>query len=118
MEKERQYDILMADVIRSRNQDGERLMQDLEKLVEEVAKINPARFLSPMTITLGDEFQAVVRSAVDAVEIMFSLEEQRIMLQLPLKLRYVLHRGVIETPINAKSAHGMLGKGLTQAREH
>ena len=33
------------------------------------------------------------------------------------KLRYVLVNGEIETPINRKIAYGMLGEGLTRARE-
>jgi hypothetical protein len=33
------------------------------------------------------------------------------------ELRYVLHEGVVETPINPDIAFGMLGPGLTHARQ-
>jgi SatD family (SatD) len=75
-------------------------------------------FLSPMTITLGDEFQSVIKNLSAALDIIFSIEEEIAASGKNFKLRYILEEGEIETPINSKIAYGMLGSGLTSAREH
>jgi hypothetical protein len=115
--EEGKYYILMADIIRSRNRDGAQLMTEFNKLVQLVGNANPESFLSPMTITLGDEFQSVVKSLSAGIEILIKLEEKQIELGVDMRLRYVLCYGQIDTPLNSQSAHAMLGRGLTRSRE-
>lgn len=115
--KSNKYFILMADVANSSELKGEQVIIYLKKMVQTVGKENENLFLSPMTITLGDEFQSVVKSLSDAIDILFSLEETTISLGIDIKLRYVLNYGEIDTPINPEYAHEMLGKGLTEARK-
>jgi hypothetical protein len=69
-----------------------------------------------LTITLGDEFQGIIRSADAGVEILLVLEELRLKHKPTIDLRYVLYEGNIDTPVNRIKAHGMLGEGLTNAR--
>lgn len=69
-----------------------------------------------MTITLGDEFQGIIENLATSIAIILNIEETIIKNKLNFKLRYILHQGEIETPINKIIAHEMLGSGLTNAR--
>lgn len=111
------YIILMADIVDSRKNDQKELMNNFKKLTSEVNLKNKNILLSPMTITLGDEFQGIIKSLVSAIELIFFIEETIIQQHVGFKLRYVLFEGAIDTPINEAIAHGMLGEGLTKARE-
>jgi hypothetical protein len=111
------YYILMADVINSRVLEGGKMMQDLKTLVSVFSKQNKNEFLSPMTITLGDEFQAIVKNLAGGIQLLVKLEEKIIEQALNLKLRYVLTLGEIDTPINKDYAHEMYGEGFIRARE-
>ena len=108
--------ILMADIINSGKKEQKPLMEDFKNLIEEVNEIYKADILSPLTITLGDEFQGVIKNLTTSIQIILTLEENRIHKKLNFKLRYVLNQGEIETPINEKIAYEMLGSGLTEAR--
>ncbi len=107
----------MADIVRSRDADGEALMKQFKLLVQLVAQRMAADFLSPITITLGDEFQGVPKSLHKGMLAIVALEEAIVQQSIPIRLRYVLHHGAIDTPINPQRAHEMLGAGLTRARE-
>lgn len=106
----------MADVIGSSDADQAELMLEFKKLVEQA---NAAlKFVSPLTITLGDEFQGVVNSMNEGVKVVIWLEEAIARQNLNFRLRYVAVEGLIETPINKEIAYGMLGDGLTRARKY
>jgi hypothetical protein len=110
--------ILMADIIRSREVDQQILMSSFREVVKYVNHKNKKDLLSPMTITLGDEFQSVVKSLEAGLNVIITMEERIILQNQSFKLRYVLLEGIIETKINPKIAYEMLGPGLTTAREH
>ena len=76
-----------------------------------------SQIISPLTITLGDEFQGIVDTVQTLFELVFFLEEQRIEAGYTFQLRYSLVYGEIETKVNTKIAYEMYGSGLTQARE-
>jgi hypothetical protein len=109
--------IIMADIIDSRDKEGQELMQTFQLMVESVNNDLRYQISSPLTITLGDEFQGVVRSLRDAIEVIIYLEEYRIKYQLDYKMRFAVHLGDIDTPINTESAHSMLGAGFIKARD-
>lgn len=111
------YSILMADIINNRREESNKLMFDLRKLVFIINKKWKKQVLSPLTITLGDEFQGVIHNLENAYKIIFDIEELIITHNLKLKLRYVLNYGKIDTPINNRIAYEMLGDGLIVARE-
>ncbi len=111
------YIIIMADIVDSRSSDQNKLMKSFKKVTKDVNNDHREVLLSPMTITLGDEFQGVVDSVESAVELIFFLEEKIIHEQAGFKLRYVIFEGAIDTPINKVIAYEMLGEGLTNARE-
>ncbi|MHC5353062.1 SatD family protein [Myroides sp. LJL115] len=111
------YTILMADIIDSRRVDQALLITEFTDLVEYINEKYKMEILSPLTITLGDEFQGVIGDMVSCFKIIFSLEEFILEHSLSLKLRYVVNFGDIDTEINPQVAYGMLGKGLSDTRE-
>lgn len=109
--------IVMADVVRSMSYDGNELMGEFKRIVEECNDAHKDILLSPFTITLGDEFQGVAASLSAAVDAILFLEDRTLTVQPAFSLRYVLVYGAIDTPINPIIAHGMVGPGLASARE-
>lgn len=110
--------ILMADMVgSSRSKQPAAVMARFKELVAAVNSDPAIKVRSPLTITLGDEFQGVLGTPADGVRAILALEE-RIRQGAPaFTLRYVLHQGRIDTPLVTERAHGMLGPGLTWARE-
>ncbi len=113
-----QYYILMADIIGSSGFEGQQLMTEFKQMIALHNKRFADKILSPLTITLGDEFQGVVADLPTCVQIIIALDEYAYVKNVGFKLRYSLYYGTIDTPINHKVAHGMVGAGLTQAREN
>jgi SatD family (SatD) len=110
--------ILMADIIDSSNFDQRQLMQDFTGVVNDININNKEKLLSPLTITLGDEFQGVITGLKEAIAIIFKIEETIINAGKTFKLRYIVVEGAIETPINKEIAYGMMGDGLTRGRKY
>ncbi|RNC85212.1 MAG: hypothetical protein ED557_00080 [Balneola sp.] len=111
------YSILMGDVTGSSTKDAEALKADLKTLVDKANSLFKNSIFSPLTITLGDEFQGVTDSLSTAINIIFSMEELRLQQSLDFNLHYVYQYGEIDTEINPDIAHEMLGAGLTEARK-
>ena len=74
------------------------------------------QLISPLTITLGDEFQGVSNSLKNSILVILYFEEYIIKNNANFALRYVINYGKIDTPINSEIAYGMLGEGLSNAR--
>jgi hypothetical protein len=108
--------IVMADIIGSSDKTGKALMTSFMNSVENINGGNKEHILSPLTITLGDEFQGVAKNAYGALKILLDFEYHILRLKNPYKLRYIVYEGEIETKINRSSSHQMLGSGLTNAR--
>lgn len=109
--------ILMADVIGSTKLNSDILMKQFRLLVDSINNNRRNQLKSPLTITLGDEFQGVIDTIENGIDIIFDMEELRIAHNFDFKLRYVLHEGQIDTEINKNIAYQMLGEGLTMARQ-
>lgn len=108
----------MGDIIgSSRYADLPRLRNEFIDLVETCNTAVSDGIRSPYTVTLGDEFQGVAVSLIDALRALFFFEEQRLVRKLDFRMRYVCLFGNIDTEINPEKAHGMMGKGLSKARE-
>jgi hypothetical protein len=115
--KQHNYPIFMGDVVNSSDYDGELLSKGLKELVESTNKKFGNAILSPLTITLGDEFQGILKSVSSGIDLLFHLEEELLKTEPDFKLHYVLLLGEIETEINPDIAYEMMGKGLTEARK-
>jgi len=103
---------LIADIVKSREiKDRDKFQNGLENQLQLINKRNK-NLLSPYTLTLGDEFQAVYSKADnlfnDIWEIMSKL--------YPHKARFALGVGTLTTPVNPKRAIGMDGPAFHFAR--
>jgi len=106
----------MSDVIGSGQKNQALLMQNFKETVSKINHDYENSLLSPLTITLGDEFQGLTKDLETALNIIIALEEEIIIQGFDFQLRYVLIYGDIETNINKRIAYEMLGEGLRDAR--
>lgn len=111
------YPILMADIVDSRKYNSTVIIIEFKRIVSIINQRWKNEILSPLTITLGDEFQCIINTTENAIKIIFDIEEEIIKTNQNFKLRYVLNFGKIDTQINKDIAYEMLGEGLTVARE-
>lgn len=110
--------VLMADIIGSSEFSNlSKLAKTFADLVKKCNNVNEEELISPLTITLGDEFQGIARSECSVYKIITWLEENKWKANEELPLRYAVELGEIETEINTEIAHGMMGPALTKARE-
>lgn len=107
-----QYFCVIADLIDSRSLPDRREFQRiLGGRLKEVSE-GSSGLVSPYTITLGDEFQAVYSTTENIFSDLF-----RIIWEIwPQKIRVAIGCGSIDTDINTKSALGMDGPAFHTAR--
>lgn len=110
--------VLIADIEASRKI-GEKEREDFQQRLENILNDlneqanDDTGLISPYTVTLGDEFQAVFKKANHIFIHMF-----KIMVALhPVAVRFSLGTGNITTPINSEQAIGMDGPAFHEARE-
>jgi hypothetical protein len=107
------YLALIGDLVDSKN--VSRRGDSQKKLSAALKRINdrkPRPVESPYTITLGDEFQAVYRTADTLFLDIFSIMAE----MHPVGIRFGVGLGELTTPINAKQALGMDGPAFHRAR--
>jgi hypothetical protein len=114
--KSKQF-ILMGDIVKSSQYEGRKLHKDFRALIDFCNNKQALGILSPYTITLGDEFQGIAKDLRSVITSIFFFEESILKMMFGFKIRYVLHYGEIETPLNREIAYGMLGNGLVKARK-
>ncbi len=103
---------LIGDISESRKvKNRDELQRKLRAALEEVNRDNPA-LLSPFTITLGDEFQAVYRNADRLFRDLWTI----LLKIFPQKVRFSLGMGILTTEINPRQAIGMDGPAFYHAR--
>lgn len=107
--------VLIGDIEASREIEGEERESFQHKLENILDNINDQEdiLLSPYTITLGDEFQAVFERADNIFVHMFKIKAAL----HPVGVRFSLGIGNISTPINSEQAIGMDGPAFHAARE-
>ncbi|MEO1693712.1 MAG: SatD family protein [Pseudomonadota bacterium] len=106
----------MADVVGSGGRPAAALQRELADVVGAANERHRAQILSPLTITLGDEWQGIIASLEAVVTLICFFELDRLDNQRAFRLRYAHAFDTIETSINTEIAHGMLGPALTNAR--
>jgi hypothetical protein len=105
--------VLIADIVSSKKiKDRNRIQKNLS---EELKKINKesGSILSPMTITLGDEFQCVYSKADEIFKHIWGI----LYSCYPERIRFSFGIGEITTNVNRKQAIGMDGPAFYEARE-
>ena len=83
----KEYVILMADVIGSRGADQAELMLAFKKVVDQAN--GTLDFVSPLTITLGDEFQGVVNTVGEGVQAVVSGHSHKPLAQVREGVLYI-----------------------------
>lgn len=68
--------ILMADIISSRNYPSKNLINDFKSIVQSTNNKYKEQMISPLTITLGDEFQGVINDLKSSISIILYMEEE------------------------------------------
>ncbi|MBI9050827.1 MAG: hypothetical protein JEZ00_15510 [Anaerolineaceae bacterium] len=107
------YLVLIADIAASRKIINRRKIQDDLLRILGKLNLNNGSIISPYTITLGDEFQAVFSSAQFIFHDVF-----RILSELfPEKVRFSFGIGRISTEIIRESSIGMDGPAFHVARD-
>lgn len=107
--------VLIGDIEDSQSvQDGDRkaLQEVLSDKLQALNEEYKEGIVSPYTITLGDEFQAVFNSA----DVIFVQMLKIMSVIYPMGVRFSLAVGEIDTPINSEQAIGMDGPAFHEAR--
>lgn len=107
--------VVMCDLIKSR--EAANATELSEKFNKVVAKINfekKKEVVSPLTITLGDEFQGITKSLKTSFLIGNAVKLN--LLLKGIKSRMVIGQVYLDTKINTKEAWNMMGTGLPEAR--
>jgi hypothetical protein len=111
------YFVLMGDIVGSSEKRGAALMTSFKSVIQSANSHFSKQILSPLTITLGDEFQGVVHDLRSVVDVIFHVDQMLVGTNPEFRIRYSMQYGSIDTPVNKENAHGMLGEGLTKARK-
>lgn len=105
--------IVIADIVASRKiADRAAVQRDLKAALDRLNRQTDG-LLSPYTITLGDEFQAVLSTAGRVFTDMLAIRAA----VYPVRLRFAVSVGTLATPINPDQAIGMDGPAFYAARE-
>jgi hypothetical protein len=108
--------VVMGDIIDSeRQRPGNDLSRDFNNSVRAANRKYRAAVVSPLTITLGDEFQGLAKRMTKGFEIITKLRSD--LQELGVRCRFVLGAVRLDTKINTEKAWNMMGDGLAQARE-
>lgn len=106
---------LIGDIRGSRElDDRQQAQQEFEAVVDSLNDHIPEDAIaSRFTVTTGDEFQGLLTDATAAVEAAVSASDQF----HPLRLRFGVGRGELDTEVNPDQAIGMDGPCFHRARE-
>jgi len=109
------YIVVIGDIIESKDLKPALRKQTQNQLEEVFHQLNrqSKQLLSPYTITLGDEFQAVYRSADQLFHDIWAFTAQI----HPVRVRVAISVGDITTEINREQSLGMDGPAFHAARD-
>lgn len=110
------FAVLMGDLVGSeRNPDPAMLHKRFNAAIDRQNDVLAGDMVSPLTITLGDEFQGLLSSLVAAAqaarEIRFELLNENI------DCRFSIGSVNLKTPLNHERAWNMMGPGFASTRE-
>jgi hypothetical protein len=106
----------MGDLVGSERARSVKAVHDaFNKTINSANKSWAAEIESPLTITLGDEFQGLLRTLMHAWAVASELRLR--LLVANISCRFVIGTTKLETPVNPKEAWNMMGSGLAEARD-
>lgn len=104
---------LIADIIDSKEiEDRKKFQEKLICCLDQVSR-SSSTVLSPYTVTLGDEFQAVYKNGSEVLDHILYIQVQL----FPVRIRFSIGYGEISTNINTEQAIGMDGPMFHYARD-
>ncbi len=107
------YLAVIGDIINSRKLANRAKMQkEFESAVDMVREEYRNSCVSPATVTIGDEFQALLKNSSELFDLLYQMDHS--LQRVPL--RYGLGIGTIDTEINYMAAIGMDGPAFHNAR--
>ena len=109
------YIVVIGDIVESKDLKPAQRKKTQNQLEDVFHQLNrqSRQLLSPYTITLGDEFQAVYRSADQLFHDIWAFTAQI----HPVKVRVAISVGEITTEINREQSLGMDGPAFHAARD-
>lgn len=113
MKEYKDYIVIIGDIRYSKQiENRQKLQHVLERTLAKINK-NNLSIVSPYTITLGDEFQAVYDEFKDIFLAILTI----VNVIFPIECRFSISLGEIATDINRKQAMGMDGEAFHRARD-
>jgi hypothetical protein len=111
------YVVLMGDIVSSRETPSElELHSEFNKIIKNINKLHKNIIISPLTITLGDEFQSLVGTFYDAFSIANIIRLE--LKNKDIEMRFVIGNAEIEEKIlNNENSWNMIGPGLSETRD-
>lgn len=110
------YAVLMGDIVASEQAPSRRETHRVfNKAIARANKRHAEAIASPLTITLGDEFQGLLTGLAKAWDL--AAELRLALLSDAVPCRFVLGAATLDTPLNPARAWNMMGEGLARARE-
>lgn len=108
--------LLMGDIVKSeKNAAPDILYNQFNTVIDKVNKDDENNITSPLTITLGDEFQGFFKSLLSALTAARRL--RMLLMTQNVQCRFVIGYAFLDTPLNTQNAWNMMGRGLGRARE-
>lgn len=102
--------VIIADIVDSKKISARKEVQlTLKDVLIQINHDSENGILSPFTITLGDEFQAVYRCSATLIKDLFLI----LVKLFPVRIRFSIGFGKISTEINEHEAIGMDGPAIT-----
>jgi hypothetical protein len=110
------YAILMADIVGSESAPSIKTVhRTFNKAIDAANETYAATIASPLTITLGDEFQGLLTGLEHAWDVAAALRLRLLVADVPC--RFVIGTATLETPLNTRQAWNMMGPGFSAARD-
>ncbi len=108
--------VLMGDLVKSERHPAKDALHRLfNAAIDQANRDHAGDILSPLTITLGDEFQGVTRTLEQAAAIARGVRFH--LLQHDVQCRFVIAQARLDSPLNPDKAWNMMGTGLGRARD-
>ncbi len=107
--------VVMGDLVRSESQrPADDVYEIFNRAVDAANRTHAESLASPLTITLGDEFQGIAWQLAAALPIVRDL--RLALMQQGIDCRFVVGQVALKSPVNAQRAWNMMGPGLSRAR--
>ncbi len=107
------YCAIIGDIIKSRQiKDRQSVQRQFLAMAAEASSLYAPAIESPFTVTIGDEFQVLLKSIDSAPQIV----EHVVQAMKPVELVFGLGIGTLQTDINPRQAIGMDGPAFHLAR--